>query len=116
MGLPLTEEDNDLARRRYEEYLRLSKEHEGVVFEDILPFLPLDGGTPLPCGCTRFEHLQTERCRNPKFDKGARCSMLTPRGFVCGKRAGHSGAHKSAYAVQQQRLRQQRERKNRKVG
>jgi len=85
-----TPEDMKLVQRRFDEFARLTKELEpgSYVFEDILPLLPLDGGTPMPCGDTRFDHLQLETCRQPGATS-ARCPRVLRNGKKCARPLGH---------------------------
>lgn len=62
-----TEEDYLLARRRFEAYNRISAEHPNKPWKEILLLLPLDGGTKLKCGCTRFDHLTFSSCPKGEF-------------------------------------------------
>lgn len=62
-GISRTADDEVLARQRYEEYGRLCRTMPNASFAEKLALLPLAGGTPLECGCTRFEHVQYDKCR-----------------------------------------------------
>lgn len=90
-------EDEELARRRYAEFVSLTKDLEpySYCFEDILPLLPLDGGTRFPCGDTRFEHLQDDKCKNPTGKGNPKCGYLQRNGLKCAKKVGHTGGHQS---------------------
>ncbi len=86
-----TPEDEALARRRFEEYVRLTREMEPGSYdvEDVIKTLPMDGGTPLECGDTRFYHLTTEHCTNPSRG-GDRCGRELRNGRTCDRQIGHN--------------------------
>jgi len=79
-----------LVRRRVAAFAELTRELDpgSYSFEDILPLLPLDGGTPMACGDTRFEHLQLETCRDPGATSD-RCPRTLRNGKKCARPLGH---------------------------
>lgn len=86
-GIEMTEKDRELARRRFEAYVAMTKGKDPVPpFEEILPHLPLNGGTKLACGHTRFHHLQTEGCQNRAL---VRCQAPMNGGRVCALAQDH---------------------------
>jgi hypothetical protein len=89
-GLQRTDNDEDLARRRFEKFNELTRELDpgSYCFEDILPLLPLDGGSPLACGDTRFFHAQEETCTHPGAT-GDKCSRVLRNGLKCSRPLGH---------------------------
>lgn len=54
-----TKADLKLGKRRFNKYVKLSKENPSMTFEEKLDLLPLSGGTKLKCGHTRFDHVLT---------------------------------------------------------
>lgn len=106
-----TQEDIELARRRFDEYIRLTRVMEPGSYEneDVIKVLPMDGGTKLHCGDTRFEHLVNETCIN----NGAieeRCNRVLRNGKLCNRRLGHPKQCMSEeYSARQKNLRKARE-------
>jgi len=98
-GIVPSKEDNALASRRFDEFVSLTKALDpgSYIFEDVLPLLPLDGGTPLACGDTRFHHAQLDVCKDPK-KSNARCGkrLKGTGGLSCVKKLGHTLACMSA--------------------
>ena len=56
-----TEADHEVARKRYEEYIRITKENSLLSFDEVLDMLSDEGATILRCGHTRFEHVNRGR-------------------------------------------------------
>lgn len=86
-----TPEDEELARRRFAEYVRITKQMEPGSYEneDVIKVLPMDGGSRLDCGDTRFEHLMNEVCKNPGKQGGPRCGKEMRNGKLCDRQLGH---------------------------
>lgn len=85
-----TPEDEALARRRFDEYVRLTRDKTPGTYdnEDVIKALPMNGGTKLDCGETRFEHLMNDDCINPQKE-GERCNREMRNGKPCSRRLGH---------------------------
>lgn len=98
----MSEADLDLARRRFKAYVAMTKGLDPVPpFEEILPHLPLNGGTKLVCGHTRFDHLQTEGCEERA---APRCQTPMVGGRVCWLELGHRRKrHASKESVEHER-------------
>ena len=113
-GPKQTDKDVELSRRRYEKWMELTKPYQGREgdspdFEFLLSQLPLDGGSVLDCGCTRFEHLQHEKCQTKKITQ---CGSPRQDGSLCARPLGHSSSCRSQSMLERQR-RDRRERTKR---
>lgn len=99
-GPAATEEDEALARRRYVEYIHMTKDLEPFSYspEDLIPLLPMEGATMWPCGDTRFEHAMTGKCKNLD-DPSNRCGALMRTGKPCGRQPGHADQHMSMESI-----------------
>lgn len=106
-GRPFSPEDEALSIRRYEAYIELTKNKKPYTygFLDILPLLPMDGGTKHTCGHTRFEHLVEGHCGDYTVP---RCHepMRTPKGAVCGRQKGHTRGCESEASIEKRKIRE----------
>lgn len=109
-GIVFSKQDAELSRRRYKKYIELTKGKEVVPpLDDLLSLLPLNGGSKQACGHTRFEHVQTESCKDFVSD---RCHRVLKNGRLCGNKIGHTRACKSEESIESGRAsynRRQRE-------
>ena len=87
---PRSLDDEVLAARRFEEYVKQTRNLEpfSYDFEDILPLLPTNGATVMACGETRFDHVMYETCSDPKASQ-ARCGNEMTEGRFCYRVLGH---------------------------
>lgn len=57
-----SEEDREVSRRRYHQYIEMSRAEPFATPDELIDRLSEEGATVLDCGHTRFQHAMADGC------------------------------------------------------